>query len=322
MRYDAVMAPLLLQLAIPLGLLVRLAFGRHRSRAAWLFEGVLVATYLLAISAAGMWLALPWTLSLLWLLLFPLALLRSLRGFGARPALPVGPGGWTGAGARGALAGAATLLALYAVSGRRPPDGLAVDLSFPLERGTFQVVNGGSVELVNAHLATLGDEERFRAWRGQSYGVDIVALGRWSARANGVAPRDPAAYAAFGTPIVAPCGGVVEAAVDGLPDLSPPDTDREHMAGNHVILRCGDVWVVIGHMRRGRVCVRDGEPVRPGQRIGEVGNSGNTGEPHLHIHAQRPGTAAEPMSGEPLPILFEGHYLVRNAIVERSPDVD
>lgn len=317
MRYHAIVAPLLLQLAIPLGMLVRFALGRHGSRTAWLLEGALVATYLLAISAAGVWLALPWTLSLLWLLLFPLAFLRSLRGFGERATLPVGRSGWSGAGARAVCAGAATVLALHAVSGRRPPDGPAVDLYFPLERGSFQVVNGGSVALVNAHLATLGDAERFRAWRGQSHGVDIVALGRWGARAKGIVPRDPAAYAIFGAPIVAPCAGVVMAAVDGLPDRSPPDADREQMAGNHVIVRCGDVWIVMGHMRRGSVCVRAGDGVRPGQPIGEVGNSGNTGEPHLHIHAQRPGTSAEPMSGEPLPIRFEGHYLVRNAIVER-----
>ena len=317
MRYDALVGPLVLQLALPLALLARLAFARHRSRAGWLLEAMFVASFLLTIAVAGMWLALPWTVSLLWLLVFPLAFLRSLRGVRERRGWPAGAREWGGLGARGAMAAAAALLALHAVSGRRPPDGAVVDLLFPLERGTYQVVNGGSVELVNAHLETLGEEERFRRWRGQSHGVDIVGLGRWSARASGVAPRDPAAYAIFGATIVAPCGGVVAIAVDGLPDLSPPEADRRRMAGNHVILRCGDAWVVLAHMRRGSVCVKVGDAVRPGQPVGAVGNSGNTGEPHLHIHAQRPGTEAEPLGGEPLPLRFEGHYLVRNAIVER-----
>jgi hypothetical protein len=47
-----------------------------------------------------------------------------------------------------------------------------------------------------------------------------------------------------------------------------------------------------------------------------VGNSGNTGEPYLHIHAERPGTDAEPMSGEPLTICLGGRFLVRNQRIE------
>ncbi len=46
--------------------------------------------------------------------------------------------------------------------------------------------------------------------------------------------------------------------------------------------------------------------------LGRVGNTGNTGEPHLHIHAQRPGTPTMPLSGEPLPIRLNGWYPVRN----------
>jgi hypothetical protein len=49
-----------------------------------------------------------------------------------------------------------------------------------------------------------------------------------------------------------------------------------------------------------------------GNWLGSVGNSGNTGEPHLHVHAQRPGPASAPYAGDPLPILFGGRYPVRD----------
>ena len=49
-----------------------------------------------------------------------------------------------------------------------------------------------------------------------------------------------------------------------------------------------------------------------GDVLGLVGNSGNTGEPHLHVHAQRPGSAIARLSGEPVPIRLGGRYLVRN----------
>ncbi len=44
---------------------------------------------------------------------------------------------------------------------------------------------------------------------------------------------------------------------------------------------------------------------------------GNTGEPHLHIHAQWPGPPGAPLGGDPLPISFDGRFLVRGVRIER-----
>jgi murein DD-endopeptidase MepM/ murein hydrolase activator NlpD len=49
-----------------------------------------------------------------------------------------------------------------------------------------------------------------------------------------------------------------------------------------------------------------------GDVLGRVGNSGNTGEPHLHLHAQRSGSTGAPLSGEPLAVRLGGRYLVRD----------
>jgi hypothetical protein len=54
-----------------------------------------------------------------------------------------------------------------------------------------------------------------------------------------------------------------------------------------------------------------GTSVAAGDWVGSVGNSGNTGEPHLHVHAQSPGPAGAPLGGDPLPILFQGRFPVR-----------
>ena len=58
---------------------------------------------------------------------------------------------------------------------------------------------------------------------------------------------------------------------------------------------------------------RDGEG---GQPIGQIGSSGNTSEPHLHIHAVRIGGKISPErllhAGAPVPLLVEGRFLVRN----------
>ena len=125
-------------------------------------------------------------------------------------------------------------------------------------------------------------------------------------------PRDPAAYAGFGVPVLAPCNGSVVSVTDGVPDQQVPQRNRGAMAGNHVILECNGVWIVLAHLQRGSVAVRPGESVETGRPIGRLGNSGNSAEPHLHIHAQRPGPPEQPLGGEPLPIRFDGRYPVRN----------
>ena len=205
-----------------------------------------------------------------------------------------------------------------ALASRRPP-GDPVDLTFPLGSGTYLVVNGGSQALTNAHLGTL-EGERFAPYRGQSYGVDLVRINRVGLRVPGLLPSDPTAYFIYGDPVLAPCRGRVVFAEDGAADMAPPQADRAHMAGNHVILECGSVWIVLGHLQRGSVAVHVGEITELGHVIGLVGNSGNTGEPHLHVHAQRPGSTSAPLSGEPVPIRLGGRYLVRNDRVRADRD--
>jgi murein DD-endopeptidase MepM/ murein hydrolase activator NlpD len=43
------------------------------------------------------------------------------------------------------------------------------------------------------------------------------------------------------------------------------------------------VWSAYAHLRRGSTCVSAGDRVSVGQQVAEVGNTGNTSEPHLHF---------------------------------------
>ena len=155
------------------------------------------------------------------------------------------------------------------------------------------------------------NDPRFLPWRGNAWAVDLVALNDFGARATGLTPADPTRYVIFGMPVRSPCTGTVVLAVDGLPDMSPPELDRQHLAGNHVVLACGEVHIALAHFRRGSVRVRASETVQRGELLGDVGNSGGSNEPHLHIHAQRPGPPGAPLGGDPLPMTFEGRFLVR-----------
>jgi len=76
-------------------------------------------------------------------------------------------------------------------------------------------------------------------------------------------------------------------------------------------------YVVLAHLRRGSVRVHSGQRVRAGQLLGRVGNSGNSSEPHLHVHAQ---DTPDLSAGTGLPIVF-GPLSVDGAPVERAAPV-
>lgn len=175
----------------------------------------------------------------------------------------------------------------------------ALDVAFPLTGGRFLVAHGGSTSAANMHAQH----------PQQRYALDLVKINRAGLRAKGIYPKTVDRYEIWNDPIVAPCDGSVAAAVDGLPDQRPGMTDIDNVAGNHVVLRCGEITVLLAHMQRGSVGVRPGTAVRRGTFLGRAGNSGNTTEPHLHIHAER--------QGEAVPLTFNGEWLVRNEVVTR-----
>ena len=183
--------------------------------------------------------------------------------------------------------------------------GEAIPLAFPFRCGTYYVVQGGSNWILNHHVVN----------QSQFYASDIVQLNGWGSRARGIYPKDLTAYSIFERELYSPCDGVVVGAVDGFPDLVPPDADAEHAAGNCVAIATGQTKILLAHLRQGSVLVKVGETVVQGQPIAKVGNSGNTTEPHLHIHAERYETDPKADNGKGIPILFDGKFLRRNSIV-------
>jgi hypothetical protein len=299
-----------LEVALPLILIAWLAFGSP-NRIAWALQAILTGGYLTGISLIATWLVVPFPVLFILITLYLFAIAFGILRGSLHSPLEPGARALIGVVVRGAFIAVLIPITSGAWNGRRiPADPVA--LSFPLHGGTFGIANGGATEWVNAHIETLGPAPGLRDFRGQSYGVDVIEMGRLGTRATGVRPADPARYRIFGETVYAPCNGRVVVALDGIVDQRPPQRDRRNMAGNHVIVDCDHAWVLLGHLERGSIVVRVGDSVQPSDPIGSVGNSGNSDEPHLHIHAQRPGSARAPLDGQPIPIIFGGRYLVRN----------
>lgn len=273
------------------------------TRGGWLVRVAEAALLLLLFLALGRWDMLGLYTRWVLVALLAAAALLSWRRHACRPwRMAEGPPFWRAH--LSPLAGIAILggllvwIALGVFSAPAPHA-----LRFPLEGGRFVVVQGGAHMLLNRHYSH----------PAQRHAADIVAVGPAGFRAAGLLPDDPSRYAIFGLRVVSPCAGKVVEVADGLPDLSPPRMDPDHPAGNHVVLECGaeGIRVLLAHLQRGSVAVAEGARVGPGDLLGLAGNSGNTSEPHLHIHA------VDAATGLGVPVAFDGQVPLRNRVFRR-----
>ncbi|HWM94106.1 MAG TPA: M23 family metallopeptidase [Thermoanaerobaculia bacterium] len=170
-------------------------------------------------------------------------------------------------------------------------------------QGEWHVFWGGRTEAENYHVVSR--EQRF------AYDLLILKDGK-SHTGDGTALEQ---YHCFGQPILAPGAGTVAVAVDGHADQKIGQTDTANPPGNHVVIDHGNgEFSFLAHLKKGSVPIKKGDAVKPGDRIGLCGNSGNTSEPHLHYHLQ---TTARFGDGEGLPAQFL-NYLADGKEVARG----
>ena len=107
----------------------------------------------------------------------------------------------------------------------------------------------------------------------------------------------------WGRPIFSSSAGNVIRAEDGWPERDPVHLARDvplmlknartvhstqaldlrSLSGNFIIIETSDGYAVYAHAQTGSIAVSPGDRVIPGQRLANVGHSGNSTAPHLHF---------------------------------------
>jgi hypothetical protein len=186
------------------------------------------------------------------------------------------------------------------------PAPTATELSSPVARELF-VVQGGDSPILNHHYLV----------GPQRYALDLLVLVDGRVFAEGTTDDLLAKTLGFGTEIVAPAAGRVVHVVDGIADDAG---NVKEPAGNQVIIRIAeDRYVLLAHLKNGTVAVAQGDEVAVGDRVGALGNSGNSSMPHLHIQVQsRPALGDE--GNETFPIAFRNIGRVRRGdVIQPTP---
>jgi len=143
---------------------------------------------------------------------------------------------------------------------------------------------------------------------GQRYAFDFVRL---NAKGTGFSSRSvfrqfaffvhASDFLAWNEPVFAAFNGKVVAAGDGWPDRMiinalwqviratfiqgrPEPSDLRSLLGNYLLIEGQPGVALYAHLRRGTVLAQLGQLVQAGERLGSVGNSGNSTMPHLHFH--------------------------------------
>lgn len=207
------------------------------------------------------------------------------------------------------------------------PDELAGarSVDFPL-RGEWMAVHTPASRIPSHGTDMLGqryafDLIRFDPHKGGQYhpagGLRTILFGVPTRECHG-----------WGEPIHAPLGGEVVAARDGLPERArihpirelalviktgltfrPTPEQLHRVMGNHVILRCGDVYGAFAHLTTGSVAVEAGQQVRVGDVIGRVGHTGNSSAPHLHFQLM---DGPDPLTAHGVPCAFREYEVWRD----------
>lgn len=147
----------------------------------------------------------------------------------------------------------------------------AVKIAFPLKNGLYQIAQAGPAEGV--HIIGI-----------EKYALDIFKVfaqedSFWKtlfSLKNGT----------FGTPVYSPCSGRVR-------DLHDGEIDHEirlfakktYSKSNNITITCDGFNIYMAHFKKDSIKVKIDQIVSTDTQIGEIGNSGYTDGPHLHIHA-------------------------------------
>jgi hypothetical protein len=192
----------------------------------------------------------------------------------------------------------------YAIAPTTVAHHRAMVLASPLRGSGWVAANGCCNELTSHRAAVLPVNGHLRV--PERFAIDWVKLDAHGRMFTGPVGR-LSSYAYYGTEVLSVAAGTVVRTHDGEPEQTPPNPPStfptpDSAGGNWVMVDLGDGnCAFYAHLQQHSLAVHVGDRVRKGQRIGLLGNTGNSTAPHLHFQIS---SNASPLDSNGLPYRF------------------
>ncbi len=156
----------------------------------------------------------------------------------------------------------------------------------PPLRGKHWVVSGGYSGAMGHRRALFPVDNHLVA--AQTYAIDWLKLNEKMQSCTGD-PTQNESFVDYGEPVLAVADGTVYGIVDKFNNQTPGKAIGKFIAvypgGNSLTLDMGNGYhAFYAHLKKGSFKVKVGDKVKRGQILAELGNSGNSDGPHLHMH--------------------------------------
>ncbi|MFC4761550.1 M23 family metallopeptidase [Dyella koreensis] len=145
------------------------------------------------------------------------------------------------------------------------------------------------------------------------FAIDWIKVDRKGRYVHGDADKAKD-WLGYGADVLAVTDGVIASARDDMqenPSVLANARNKvplEQASGNYVTIDLGDGrHVFYEHLKPGSVRVKPGDRVRRGQVIGQLGYTGESTGPHLHLHV---ADANSPLNAEGVPYAFEQFHVL------------
>lgn len=181
----------------------------------------------------------------------------------------------------------------------------------PLEGSGWVAINGccDSFVHVRSDLSLNG-----KIFIAQRYAIDWLKVDDQNRLYVGD-PQVLDSWIGYNENVLAVSDAQVVRVVDKFPDQTPfilpaeqESITLEEIDGNHVILALPNgQFAFYAHLKPGSIAVEEGDFVLKGQVIAKLGNTGNSGAPHMHLHIME---TASSLGSDGLPHVFDQYTLI------------
>jgi hypothetical protein len=194
----------------------------------------------------------------------------------------------------------------------------SLKISFPLKNGRYIIIDGGDGKksfLGNYHYYfwKKNDSDNYKSMR---YAVDIIKIDKYGFAHKSIIPSDNRDFNVFDEKVFSPINGEVVYTVTNDEDNNPFIIPSNNSV-NYIIIKNDNYYIFLMHFKKDSIAVKVGQMVLAGDYLGDVGNSGYSPWPHLHIHAAL-CINNDYWYGEGVPVLFDNQNPVKNRLFVRK----